>query len=691
MIWTSLEQELAAQRGKAVLWLPVILGIGIWVYFSLRFEPTQGAIWALICGGVICGLLVWRTTFPFGMFASVFLWVIAGFLIAVFRTHSVAAPVLGWSYYGAIEGTVVGLDKSGSDKPRITLADPILDRVSAARTPRFVRVSLHSKLDKTPPEPGTRVLITGHLSPPAGPVEPGGFDFQRKAWFQQLGALGYTRLPVMQAGDVVATGWHARVFQLRMFLSAGLQANMNGTAGGFAAAILTGDRSAIDPAALNNLRRANLAHLLAISGLHMGLLTGLVFAAVRIGISVFPRVALRLPVKKIAAVIALFAGFSYLALSGASVATQRAFIMVAVMFGAVLLDRPAISLRAVAMAAIIILALWPENLMEPGFQMSFSATAALVIGFRWLNDNPAWIERRKKYGRFTMGAFSLLMSSLIAGAATAPFAAYHFNQVAHYGLIANTLTLPIMGMIVMPAAVAAAVFSLIGAQALPLWVMGKGIDWILGVADMVAHWHGSFSRVVDATGAVLPMITLGVLFFVLIQSRLRFAGLASCIGGMILWSFAERPTVLVSDTGRLVGVLEGKERALNRTRGSGFAARSWLENDGDTRRQAEANWIYGEKADEFVLNLQTASLGYLWDSKQNVDRLRAMCDTVDLVLAPKWDGDVPTDCSVMGLRDFRAAGAFAVHVENGALKIETAHQRTGARLWNSADVRKAHQ
>ncbi len=191
--------------------------------------------------------------------------------------------------------------------------------------------------------------------------------------------------------------------------------------GDFDAALMTGDRSGIGEEVAARLRASNLAHLLAISGLHMGLLTGVVFVAARIGLNLWPAAALRLPVKKIAALVALLAGAAYLALSGGSVSTLRAFVMVGVMYAALLIDRRAITLRAVAIAALIILLLRPEELLGPGFQMSFAATIALVgVYARW----PVVGRRLPDWAR---PIAAVVFSSLIAGAATAPFAAAHFN------------------------------------------------------------------------------------------------------------------------------------------------------------------------------------------------------------------------------------------------------------------------
>jgi ComEC/Rec2-related protein len=251
--------------------------------------------------------------------------------------------------------------------------------------------------------------------------------------------------------------------RLRLAIAEGIRARLPGETGGFVAAILTGDRSGVGRETTEALRQSNLAHLLAISGLHMGLLTAVVYGALRAAMALFPLLALHLPIRKLAAGGALAAATFYLMLSGGNVATQRAFVMAAVMLGAILLDRRALSLRSVALAAILILLWRPEALLSPGFQMSFAATVALVAVFQTLRKRRArmmaarrpWAERRRLPGWLT-GLGGIALCSLVAGLATAPVAAAHFHRMAEYGLLANLLSMPLMGTVVMPGAVIAA-------------------------------------------------------------------------------------------------------------------------------------------------------------------------------------------------------------------------------------------
>ena len=570
-----------AQRGALFGWVPVCLAIGIGAYFQLGFEPTNLHLGRVALAALFCAAFARGFPEPARPFAVAGMLICLGVLLAAARAHSVSGPVLEFRYYGAVEGRIVEIDRSQSDALRLTLDRVVLERVPPERTPHRVRLSLHGdrSFDITA-EPGLRVMLTGHLSPPSGPVEPGGFDFQRHAWFARLGAVGYARTPLMGVSEPAGG---LGVFRVRMAACARIQQVLPGDTGGFAAAITTGDRSAISQAAFDDLRASNLAHLLAISGLHMGLMSGVVFAALRIALALIPPLVLRVPACSIAAGGALIAAAGYLALSGGNVATQRAFVMVAVALVALMLGRRAISLRSVAIAATIVLVLRPEALMGPGFQMSFAATTALVAVFGWLRDGqipmgPNWFKP----------VSAVFISSAVAGIATAPIRAAHFNAIAQYGLLANLVSVPFMGVLVIPAAVVAAVLAPLGLEAVGLWAMSLGVKWILLVSHFVAELPDARNYVVGPNGWVLPLLSLGFLMLLLWRGRLRWSGAVAMAASFVIWSGTERPDFLVSDTGTLVGVMTEQGRALSKKRGAGFAARNWLENDGDGKDQTQA-------------------------------------------------------------------------------------------------------
>ncbi len=633
------------QRGTRFHWVPVLLGCGIGLYFALPQEPPAALL--LACGAAaaaLSGLALWRWgewTGPLGCALAVLL---GGVALAGLRTHVVAAPVLEFRYYGPVEGRIVAIDRSASDAVRITLDRVVLSRVDPDEVPGRVRLSLHGGHGTADVVPGLRVMTTGHLSPPAGPVEPGGFDFRRHAWFQGIGAVGYTRAPVLALAEAEGAQWLLRA---RMALADHVRARLPGETGAFAAAIMAGDRSAMSQETLEVLRTTNLAHLLAISGLHMGLLVGFVFAALRLGFAAVPRLGLRLPAKKLSAALALLVAAGYLALSGGNVATERAFVMAAVVLVAVMLDRRAISLRSVALAATILLVWQPEALLGPGFQMSFAATTALVAVYGLIRDaslplGPRWLRP----------VSAVVITSVVAGLATAPLAAAHFNLWSHYGLVANLPSMPVMGLVVMPAAVVGAVLMPLGLDAPPLWVMGRGLDAILWVAHRVAGLEGARGMVPVPGPAVLPMMALGALWLVLWQGRARLAGGVPVAVALGLWLQADRPGLLIADRGGLVGVMTAEGRALSKPRGGGFVARNWLENDGDpaTQEEAHARW------DDALL----APFGIGLRPGRAAARGRIDCAGARLLVLTAEPETVPDGgCRVVSPRSLQETGALA--------------------------------
>lgn len=676
-------EALDAARGSLLPWAPVFLSLGIGPYFLLAREPGP-AVWGAALVLLLAALAATLRGPPLLRIPAMALALMAaGFVLAVWRAHAVAAPVLSFRYYGPVEGRIVDIDRSFSDQPRIALDQLVLSRTAPDRTPGLVRIALHGDAEGARLEPGLRVMLTAHLTPPDGPVEPGGFDFQRLAWFSGLGGVGYSRTPVVELAPA-DHGLGLAAFRVRMWLSKGIQDAIGGQSGAFAAALMTGDRSAVNAATNLALRNSNLSHLISISGLHMGLLSGFVFGALRYGLALVPPLALRLNTKKLAAAVALVSATLYLILAGPDVATERAWVMVTVMLVAVLADRRAISLRSVAIAAMVLLAIEPESLVEPGFQMSFGATVALIVTFG------PWAKMQQKIPRLLRPPAMLVLSSLAAGSATAPIAAVHFNRIAEYGLIANFAAVPIMGLIVMPAGVIAAVLAPLGLAAPALWAMGMGTMLILQVADYVAGLDGAVRAVTTPPALVLPLFALGgVAALIARPVWLRACGAAVAALSLVLWAGAERPVLLIAGDGGLVGVMGEGGRILSKPKGAGFIAKNWLEDDGDMALQQDAfarggkpaergNW-QGRFADRPIHHLT---------GKTAPERAVAVCATASPGTMMVLNGDWPEGadwhgCEVFDRTGLRQSGALAFWQTAKGSEIVTARQVAGQRLWNS--------
>lgn len=679
---------------RAVLWLPIFLGLGVWGYFALPVEPGIGwaFVWslpALVLLSGYAGAAGWAGR----AVAAAALAVLLGFALAKWSSERIAAPVVPWAMTETVEGRVIELSRSASGAPRILLDSVILYNLDPRETPERVRVSLLSADRATAPRPGTRVRVYARLSPPGGPVEPGAFDFRRMAYFDGIGAVGYARTPAI---IVPGRGPSGRVDAARLWLekrrlrlSDALRDSLPGPQGAFAAAIVTGDRSAIAEADAEALRLASLAHLLAISGLHMGILTGLAFAAVRLLLATWPALARRVSAKKLAAVAALAAGACYLALSGATVATQRAFVMAAVAFVAVLLDRPAITLRALAIAATIVLALRPVSLLEVGFQMSFAATVALVAGYEVLRDQRRTRPRREppRSGRIlrTVALYggAVLFTSLIAGLATAPYAAWHFNRTTPWGLLANLAAVPAMGLVIAPSAVAAGLLAPVGLEEPALRAMGLGIGWVLRVAHAVAALPGA-AQPVPATGPEVPgLITFGGLWLCIWRGSWRMLGLGPILLALVLWSVeGPRPDLLIAPQARLMGLMGPEGRDLNSARANSFAAETWLRRDADPADQAQA----AERPGLQVVPGQVSGVlpnGWRFELVRSrnpgADRLESLCRPKVLLIAPHGSR-VGKPCLYLGEEALERMGAVAVRAVPDGVQIEAA-EGDRARPW----------
>ncbi|WP_245875348.1 ComEC/Rec2 family competence protein [Tabrizicola aquatica] len=665
---------LQTMQGMLFPWIAVLIGCGVGVWFSVSVEPGAGS-YALAAGLGTAGLVLAAKldlARPLGLAVAA---LAAGWIAAGIRAHALDAPMLTFRYYGPVEGRIVEIDRSQSDALRLTLDQVVLREAPPDRTPARVRVSLQGEQAWLQPMPGHVVILTANLAAPDGPVEPGAFDFRRMAFFDQLGAVGYTRTPVLLLEQPLDGA--LPIDRLRSWLTQGMLAHMDGQAGAFAAGAMTGDRSAITEDTVQALRDSSLAHLLAISGMNMAFLTAFVFALFRYGLALIPYVALRVNTKKVAAVVSLGVALFYLLLSGANVATERAFIMIAVMLGAVLLDRRALTLRSVAVAAMILLLLKPESLLEPGFQMSFAATIALIVGFAALDGS----IYRERVPRWLMPVFTLVLSSLIGGLSTAPYAAAHFNRFTDYGLLANVLTVPVMGAVIMPAGAVAALLAPLGLAWLPLWFMEQGARWILFVAHWIAGLEGAVTAIPAPGPWVLPLFTLGAIWLILWRGRVQLAGVLPMLVALGLWATAERPSLLISGDGRLVGLAGPEGRALSAAKGGGFAAENWLQNDGDLLAQAKAAERPGFDGPKGERWFDLAGLRAVALSGRGAEaKLEELCRTADLVILAAKAERPPEGCPLLEQPALAQTGPLAIWVDGETLRIE---QTKGARrLWS---------
>jgi competence protein ComEC len=506
-----------------------------------------------------------------------------GFGMAKLREAAVATPVLDHPVVAHLTGRIVQME------PRPTGIRLVLDEVRSGAldpAPRRVRVALRGDPGF---RPGQWLSLTARLDAPPPPSEPGAGDLGRSLFFDSIGAVGFAYGKahlVPPARD--PTLWERlqlRLQDLRLTMTARIAAALPGSAGGIAAALVTGQRGGIGEDEENALRDAGLAHVLAIAGLHMALVGGGIFWLVRAVLAAIPSIVLRYPIKKWAAGAALAASAFYLAISGAAPPAVRAFVMLAMVMLAILLDRPAITMRSLALAAAILLLMRPESIFEPGFQMSFAAVAALVAVAEWEMGR----ERIKPRGMLYRYLHGIILTSLVGSLATMPFALFHFDRATHYAVLGNLIAMPVMGFWVMPAAALAVMLMPFGADGPALALLGKGIAVMTAMGRWVSNLPGAVSLAPAMPLAALVLMSLGGLWVVLWQKRWRWWGLAPLLIGCV-WAYAgQRPDMLVAPDAETVAI-RGADGLLHFVKKpkDHFVARDWLRRDGDGRDIMEA-------------------------------------------------------------------------------------------------------
>lgn len=686
--WHALARQPAEEAERWSLWIPVGLGAGVALYFALPVEPPAWA-GAGVAAAALLPLFALHRAGARLLFAAALVLAL-GFAAAQARTHLVAAPVLERPLpIRQMSGRIVAVERLDRGR-RVTLADPTVAGLEKARTPARLRLRLPQSWEVPPV--GTIIGLRAAIRPPPRPAAPGAYDYGRHLFFLGIGGVGYAvsppeiiEPPAGSAFEALAEG----LIDLRRRIAARVEAELPGPAGAVATALLAGEQAAVPAAVVEDMRDAGLAHLLSISGLHVTLVAGLVFAVVRVLLAMCEPLALRHPIKKWAVVPALAAAAGYMLLVGAPVPTQRSVLMTGLVLLAVLFDRTALGMRLVALAAAVVVLSQPESLLGPSFQMSFGAVVLLIAGFEALA--PHWTRWRAALGpvgRSGLYLAGVAASSVIATAATLPFGLYHFQQVQCYGILANMIAVPLTSFWVMPLGMLACLLMPFGLEAWPLDAMGWGLDGILSTADLVAGLPGAALVVPAMPGWGLAATVLGGLWLAIWTRRWRFLGLVPVVLGLASILLVTRPDLLAAEDGSLFALRGGDGLlTLSSAGASRFEAGIWLRRDGQEGRGS----VWPEAGSTADGRLSCDGLGCVWRPPdggpvfalpRRREALAEDCERTDAVVSPV----VAVGCRVpllVDLRTLRRDGAHAFYLEDGGVRLVTVEEERGLRPWSS--------
>jgi len=561
-----------AEHGRFVLMLPVAIGAAILLYFSL---PTEPPLWlgagALGTAGVALAAS-WRH--PYLRFvAALALAASLGFARAEWRTA--AEPPLAFIPTGVIKvsGSIARIEiVPGAE--RITLAFPRLD--GGPPLPRAVRIKLRPD-DPARLQAGEVVQCYAMLFGPDRPAYPDGWDQGRDDFFSGLNAAGFALNHVTIISPAPPDRLADALQNLRAGIAANIMATLPPETGAIALTLLTGDEQAIPLQERQNFIEAGLAHILAVAGLHVGIIMGLAFAGSRYLLTRNERMTLRLPTKAIAAALALLAGVGYAALTGAHLPIIRSLAMASLATLGVFVGRRAVSLRGLAVAAVALMLATPETVLGTSFQMSFSAVMALICGYAAVQHFfTRFHASGSRLGRIAVHVLGLTYTSLLAGGASMPFAAYQFQQIQPYWIPANLLAVPLTAFWIMPVGLVALALMPLHAGALALFPMGWGIRVIVWITAQIAQWPDAMLRIAPMPPAAILLIAAGLVWLCIWRSTPRLAGIPVMALGAVLALLARPPDVLVSPDARLIAIRSGGTVFLiTQRKGDRFTLEQW--------------------------------------------------------------------------------------------------------------------
>jgi len=693
--------EVRAQAPRLPLWRPVAFGVGAAIYFGRATEPpgwVAGGCLALV-GAIFIGVRRWAAPAPVAAALVLASFALAGFAAGWIRAASVDAPVVSPDLgVVRVEGDVVDIRSPSAERWRLLIVPSRIGSLAPGALPARVRIA-------TPPgdasAPGDHVRMLALLNPPSGPASPGAYDFARDAFFERIGGVGVALSAVETTPGRDLRGLDAAEATLnrgRWALAARLAADLDALRGagrpstGLVAALATSHEAWLPKDAEDDLRGSGLAHMLAIAGLHMAAVSGFVYGAVRLAVAATPALALRVSGHKLAAAFGLMAVLVYLALSGAHPPARRAAITAATVFGAILTDRRAVSLHALSIAALAVLALEPECVVQPGFQMSFCATGALVaLAEVWRPERdrmlaaPALIRAAQGLRDAAVG---LAVVATVAGLATGPFSIQHFNRTTLYGTPANLLADVLASAVVMPAIAVAALAEAAGGPPLfldpPLWVAGWGAQGILAVGGLFAHLPGAQAAVASAPDPALLVSFLGLVSAILWRGRLRWIGAGLGLA-VLVWPRPAAPIGwLGPDGANAADVVAGQVIPMRPDRRQ-FAFESFAQHRGLTIAPTSAHF---QCARDLCLGPPDAHPRLaVWFTRRrpSAERLRQLCDSDILLLTAPVP--LPEDCRrplLLRPDAFRRHGAAEILQEGASWRLDWTHPHRGDRPWTRA-------
>jgi len=711
-----LARRLDDERDRWFLWVPVGMGAGIAFYFALPFEPPVAVLAATPL--LFAAVMLLRHRALAALMLAVPLCMALGFNAAQIETRLVAAPMLDRAIGpGPIAGRLMRIE-SLPDGSRLTLRAVAIGHLPPAQTPAQIRVKVKQPFDAIPPA-GTRLSLWGEVGPLSGPVAPDANDFRRQFYFKGTGGVGwaYGEIRVLPETENPPPTFYERVALLferaRHVLTRHVNAALRGDVGAMTAALLNGQQTGIGQEVMQAMRVSGLVHLLSISGVHVSMMGVLVYFPLRALLALIPFVALRFPIKKIAAAMAILATAAYTMLVGPETPTLRSMLMTSIVMFTIIADRRATSMRLIALSALIVMLIFPDGVMGASFQMSFAAVLAMIAVYekpldaalreQKLFDMAGWLGRAQKH----FGA--IIITSIVATAATTPFTLYHFQSFSFYGVVANMLAIPLTSFWIMPNILLAYLAAPFGWDEAFIVAASWGVAALIAMAQQVAAWPYALLRLPAMPDAAFLAIVCGFLWLCLWRRRWRYAGALPVIIGLAYPLYTAQPDVFIAEDGKQwIARLDDGRFAAASLRREKFVLAQWQQRVGgvalvdahdlnateaaapeDDEPDDDASVAASPAPAAVPTNLRCDALGCVYRHGAHSVAFATQPEATleDCASATVVVAQIPLpDCAVAIVIDETARrrhGAYSLNFRNDVINVAFTRARRGARPWSA--------
>ncbi|CAI27106.1 ComEC/Rec2 family competence protein [Ehrlichia ruminantium] len=661
-----LHKQLENNKNSLMLWIPVLQGIGVIIYFSLPTEP-QSYIVLCIVFTLFVSLIAVILKKSNCLFLSLF-FILFGFVTIYVKAHYFSGDVLQAKIYAKdIIGTVKEVSSKQSHKRVI-----ICDVQNVKYNVTCIRLVSRTQWDENI-EIGDRILLSAIVYPPQTAVSPFSYDFSRVSYFKKINGIGFTISNVRLFEKRKSKKIFEYIELIRLHIYKLFLRNLTWDTANVVSALVIGKKDGISNDIMGNIRNAGIAHLFAISGLHLSFITGLFFSLSRNLLVFFGNLAESYNIKKISAVIAIIVSLIYLLLTGMSVSAERAFLMTSYVFIGILIDRRHNNFRAIAIAAFIILLCYPEAVLNPSFQMSFAAVLALIASCDIFT-------KLIIIGDILQYFSSIVLSSLIAGLATLPYVIYHFHNFSIIGVFVNVLAIPVTTFFIIPLSLLYVVLSFVNLEFYISYALESSVKLLLYVSSYVSKIDSLILSFHAVSSVSILIITLGFLFLCLWNGSLRFLGLVVIVCGLFIGFQYVTPDILVNINNIAVKESDGQLYSVNKNAHiTGFIGLVWAKQNGQQKllkyNLENAKCLFCEAGKGCIYTKQKRKILIAYTSEYVIQN----CLDIDLVI--QFGKFVyPQECHKQYLSyvDIISHGPYFIWVLDNKVKISKHNNR----IWN---------